>query len=762
MKSCINFKKNTFGRYMPNELRHLNLLIPLLASVMAVGIPQSSLAQFSRDDLVATYIYRISQHISWPRPHTSDATKIHLIGGKSNQRIEEDLNNLIRSDPNVSRHYTVTTGTSINIPRDTKVLFLAKERKDDFPALRKLIAGKEILLISDDVSNPREIFIDLYELDDNRLRFRINKANILNQGLEIDPDIILLGGTEIDIAKLYREGQTTLEVQSRQIQDLSTNITTLQKEKSSLQASLVLQKRKFKELDSQLKSTKLSLNQQNLLLDESRRESESLRIATEKYETKLREQSEALKISTNKLGEQKFTIEKHREKLLQQAKEIADQQLEYDSLRKHIESQETLLDQQTKKLRDREIHFSALQAEIRKREQFLDAQSQKISAQRETIETQEVLLKESGATLSAQKQVTGLIGALAAVIFLFAVTLLVSNRQRRKDNIKLSEQKSLLQDNARALEDAMQKSEAANLAKSTFLANMSHELRTPLNAILGFTELLIKNGDASRNQLERLQVINASGEHLLTMINDILDLSKIEAGKTVLEKTDFEVLPMLNDVVAMVSNIGSLKGLEIELECDSAIPKFIRTDLVKLRQILINLMGNAVKFTHEGSVTLRVKADTDKKLRLEFRVEDSGIGISQDQLNSVFEPFVQNSKPKTSSQGTGLGLAISKSFIEMLGGEIVVDSIVGVGSTFKFWLPVDIGSGDAASNGKDESRSKIYRFLQPSEAGTILIAEDDEINRKLLLTILEMPDLKPRPHRMVRRQLRCSVDLNRG
>lgn len=243
-----------------------------------------------------------------------------------------------------------------------------------------------------------------------------------------------------------------------------------------------------------------------------------------------------------------------------------------------------------------------------------------------------------------------------------------------------------------ALVQANRRLEEATQAKSRFLANMSHELRTPLNAIIGYSEMLLEDGDAAVEESGKsdLRKINMAGKHLLSLINDILDLSKVEAGRMSIFLEDSDVASVVHEVQSTIQPLYHKKGLELRVEQDSSATR-IRCDITKLRQILLNLLSNAAKFTHEGYVCLRVKSVTDDGVSwIRFEVQDTGIGLSVEQQAKLFREFVQADESTTRKYGgTGLGLALARKFAQMLGGEIGVNSELGKGSTFILQLPRD-------------------------------------------------------------------------
>ena len=252
---------------------------------------------------------------------------------------------------------------------------------------------------------------------------------------------------------------------------------------------------------------------------------------------------------------------------------------------------------------------------------------------------------------------------------------------------------------------AQLEAESANREKSAFLANMSHELRTPLNAIIGYSEILQEDAQerADKTAVADLRKIVTAGHHLLSLINDVLDLSKIEAGKMQLAPETFTVRALVDDVLTLVEPLLE-KGrnrLEILSDVDTAA---MHTDPIRLRQILFNLLSNACKFTRDGTITVGVShRDYNNQAGIEFSVRDSGAGISPDELAQLFQPFVQAGSAGRRHEGTGLGLALCRRFCEMMGGNISASSTLGQGSEFRFWLPVDkvsmVGSNSIDSIG---------------------------------------------------------------
>ena len=282
------------------------------------------------------------------------------------------------------------------------------------------------------------------------------------------------------------------------------------------------------------------------------------------------------------------------------------------------------------------------------------------------------------------------------------------------------------------LQKAKELAEVANKAKSTFLANMSHELRTPLNAILGFAQIMQRDSGVTPSQAKQLAIINRSGEHLLALINEVLDLSKIEAGKTELNLHDFDLHCLLKTTQEILKLKAENKGLQLLLEIHPDTPQYIRTDESKLRQILINLLNNALKFTTQGSVSFRVQPNVDDNYHLIFAVEDTGAGIADSELDSLFEAFTQTETGRQSGEGTGLGLPISLKFVQLMGGDIKVSSQVGVGTTFQFDVLVQ-----PAQEKLLRQQSQVVGLAAEQPNYRILVADDDSNNRQLVRQLLE-------------------------
>ncbi|MBK7443151.1 MAG: response regulator [Bacteroidetes bacterium] len=292
-----------------------------------------------------------------------------------------------------------------------------------------------------------------------------------------------------------------------------------------------------------------------------------------------------------------------------------------------------------------------------------------------------------------------------------------------------------VREKTRELESEKGRAEYSEKVKEQFLANMSHEIRTPMNAILGMTRLLLEK-EPRTDQLKYLNSIKHASDNLLVIINDILDLSKIEAGKINLESIPFDIRNEIKSVFETMKVNADDKNLELKTDIENTIPKTIIGDPYRLSQILLNLTGNAIKFTEKGSVTIKTTAAMQgEKVLLTFSVIDTGIGIAKDKLDYIFDMFTQETSSTTRKfGGTGLGLAICKKLIELQGGAISVDSEAGKGSVFSFTLPFAIGKDVVDENPKAEHKQQVVAKMKNLR---ILLAEDNEFNQMVAVDTLE-------------------------
>jgi len=330
--------------------------------------------------------------------------------------------------------------------------------------------------------------------------------------------------------------------------------------------------------------------------------------------------------------------------------------------------------------------------------------------------------------------VTAATSAMIVGLAALSGVLLVQARSQRKASL--------------ALVTARNDADAASRSKTEFLANMSHEIRTPMTAIIGFVDLLADHGDGQPNAPSRdeaVETIRRNARHLLSLINDVLDLSKIEAGQMRMDRQRVRTLDLVQDALRLMDDRARQKGLALRLVMDGDVPESISTDPTRLRQVLINLLGNAVKFTDQGAVTLTMRRPDDAQDKLVFEIADTGIGMTPEQLSRLYQPFVQADSSTTRRYGgTGLGLAITRRCIDIMGGTISARSAPGSGTTFSFSIDTgDLAGVPAARLRATESKegSGVLRLpsavRQPLSGVRVLLAEDGIDNQRLIRFHLE-------------------------
>lgn len=353
----------------------------------------------------------------------------------------------------------------------------------------------------------------------------------------------------------------------------------------------------------------------------------------------------------------------------------------------------------------------------------------------EIIDQQKSDLDRQQRSISFSKITTGLSIALIVILSLLTLSLYKNNNLRAKAN-------TLLQDKNTELQMAKEKAEKASMVKAEFLSTITHELRTPMYAVTGLTHLLLEE-NPKPEQKEHLSSLQFSSEYLLNLINNILDLNKLEANKVEIEKTTFNLRKRLNDVLIALKKSADDRKNSLKLEFDPDIPDKLDGDSVKLSQVLINLIGNSLKFTQNGDVVIRVSklAEKNNKITLHFEIEDNGVGISKKKQKSIFESFSQASlQINRKFGGTGLGLSIVKSLLELMGSRIQLESQLGKGSKFWFDLVLEVSAQDA-------TEEKGQKHLDENEYGLfenkhILVVEDNKINQMITRKILEKRNIK--------------------
>ncbi len=342
--------------------------------------------------------------------------------------------------------------------------------------------------------------------------------------------------------------------------------------------------------------------------------------------------------------------------------------------------------------------------------------------------------RKSGEVFPEEISIQALKGADGRIRRFISIFSDITERKRIEKELQdyREDLEKLVRQRTEELTEARDAAEAANRSKSTFLANMSHELRTPLNAVIGFSQLMEKDPALADTQRRHIEIINHSGNHLLTLINDVLELSKIESGKQEMYQEDVNLACLLEQVLGMVRLRAEQAGLTLNLESDN-LPTTVVLDPLMLRQILLNLLSNAIKFTTEGKVSLRVLAEErdDDLVRLSFSVTDTGIGIRPEDQLRVFRPFEQAGTPQQG--GTGLGLSICEQYASMMGGRLTLESTPGIGSSFSFTIDVPAGNDKSTI----AAPGRVVALEAKQQGRSVLVVDDMPEARLLVRSLLE-------------------------
>ncbi len=616
-------------------------------------ISHSSAQSVDRAKVVVSYTYNFAKHIEWPQENKLKSFKIALFQ-VDNKNLSDEFLKLNNSTSIKSVPIRIKKTNSINSLTNYNMVFVGTTDSNIITKIQALIKDKPILLVTSNMTNKRLVMINLFETQNQELKFEVNKANIINNDLNPLPELILLGGTEIDVAKLYRQGQSSLV-------NLQNQLASQQSKLEDLRQKSNTQKKTNDRLVSQMRTLNTDVK-------------------------KIQNLNTAL---TKELKTLSATIEDSKKLINEQKTEIANSEKQKNNLIKQVDQRNQELDQKQKELKTQQQKLAEISLSITNKQSRLSRLNLTIDQQQEALEKQHESITQLDKLVSTQKQslyfLWGLVGVGTALFFVS----IFAYRSKRRDNERLARRSYQLQIARDKLEVAKRKAEAANRAKGAFLSLMSHELRTPLQSIIGYTDLVIEDLKAEGNDIysDQLIRVNTNGERLLELINNTLDLAKIEAGKMSVQLTPTNIGSLVDEAVSNVKPLLTKNENELSVKIDNNTytPNI---DYDKLLHMLVNLLSNATKFTKKGNITIQIN-NTPKLLTVS--VKDTGIGLSKEQLDKIFTQFHQaNNGESRKFKGTGLGLSITQHFCELMGGDIDVDSQEGTGTTFSIKIPLPV------------------------------------------------------------------------
>ena len=559
----------------------------------------------------------------------------------------------------------VTQFNSLSKAKAAHILVLARSRNSRLDKIEHELHLSHTLIVTDGSDDQRHIMVNFTHPSETILSFEINRSNIVYAGLQLSKSILLFGGTELDTATIYKETE----------------------------AELVRAKALADQQEQQLEVQQKLLAEQESTIEQQRRQVEANKAELAKLEQNLTGVQAALEENENKLMASENRLRENAAALMEKESVLAEKEA-------FIESYSTKIERNLRRLEDQ-------QAEIKKQERQIAEQNAVLTKQVSTIENQQFILS----------------AAAAALLLVLCLIGIIFRGYRSKHRIALK-----LEGKTRELQVANEKLVQVTEAKSRFLSTMSHEIRTPMNGVIGMAELL-ESTDLTTQQREYVSLIIQSADTLLGLINDILDFSKIEAGRLDLEAIPFNLRDILGDTLQSLGLRAAEKGLELTFHIPPDVPDKLIGDPIRLRQIVVNLVGNAVKFTETGEVVvdLRLESATGDTVRVAFEVRDTGVGITEQQQKKIFEAFGQADSSTTRQfGGTGLGLAIASQLTGMMGGSMAVTSEIGQGSTFSFSADFDLPDEPAT-----------VRLHPASLRGQrALVVDDNSTNRMILNELL--------------------------
>lgn len=612
--------------------RFFGYWLTLVLLCLVVVCPRVWAEPLEEHKIIASYLYNFAKNIEWPQRRSARTFNIALYG-----EVDPELLQSLAGVRDRGRVHglpvTFRQVTSVADLSQAHMVYVERAEKKIVDEIYDALDGKPVLLVTRDYKHPPLVMINLLTEHRSHLKFEVNRSNIINQGLKVQPELILSGGTEIDVARLYREGQASLVALQKQLrnrekisEELTASINNQAAVNDSLKQQMAELMKNIADSDALIARQKEQLQQQQEYLDLSRQERETLMVEVQS-----------------------------------RTAELAGQKAYLDTIHSEIDA--------------REKRLAYLNTTIDSLEGTILEQKNAIVGLDQMIDSQQVALRYLWGSV--------VLGAL------LIVTIFLAYIVKRRDNHRLAVRSQDLQLAQERLAIAKRKAEDANQAKGEFLSLMSHELRTPLQSIIGYTELVIEELRLANDEthIADLRRVIHNSERLLKLINSVLDLAKIEAGGMELDLTQVKLSRLVDEALGAVVPLMEKNAIQLQVDVDDGdyLPV---ADPEKLLHILINLLGNAIKFAPKGQVEVQAYHRPEQ---IFISVADNGIGIPEAQQESIFYPFKQADSSTTRKyQGSGLGLSISRQLCEIMGGTIRVESELGKGARFVVELPLPI------------------------------------------------------------------------
>lgn len=527
----------------------------------------------------ARFVKAFFTHITWPDEELDNYFRIGLYG--SDLALKRELERQLKSFRVRGKGFRISSITSFKAARTKHMVLVAPANNRLVYRLVRRIRQTNTLIVTDSIEDKRDVMINFTHPGSNVLSFEVNRSNVIYEGLQLSKNILLFGGTELDVATIYKETEAEL--------DRITETANVQRQALTEQrAQLAQQQEKI-------------ASQQSLLT----------------------QQLKDIARQTSNIKQQKAIIQT-------QSKNITDKEAELNTLLANLNKIKTALTESEGVLDQKEASIDEYSEQIRTNMALLKSSSAELAVQEKQIREKNLVLTKQGNVIRSQRLTLTVAGVAIVVFLLLLGVIYIGYQAKQRINRKLERQTADLQ-------QANDKLQQMSEAKSLFLSTMSHEIRTPLNGVLGMVELL-KDTSLNRQQRHYIDVVHTSGEMLLSVINDVLDFSKIEAGKMQVERIDFNLEKLIYDC-AEIFSLRSADEPIFFVDTDPDMPINIKGDPTRIRQILLNFLSNAFKFTETGKITLMTDISDEHEAKLKICVKDTGIGLSEIQLSKIFNAF---------------------------------------------------------------------------------------------------------------------------